>query len=257
MKNSIGWICRTALVGALATAFAPLAISAQTPPPAKEILERYTEALGGAEALDAVQYRHVEGTQSMPAMGMTMQMEIWSAPPNRTLAVMTIPGMGEVRQGFDGDVAWMINPMQGARVVEGAEREAMINTGGLDAQTRLDEIYSTMETIGRSEMLGRECWEVKMISDEAEADACFDVDTGLLLGMEMTIESEMGPVGSVIEFHDYSAFGGVLMPTRMITRVMGQESVMTIEEVSTEPFDESVFELPAEVKGLVDAGGGN
>lgn len=239
----------------LAAAAASLAAApgarAQDLPPAGEIVARYVAAIGGEAAITANRHRHFRGEMSMPAAGMTMRMEMWQARPDRMLMVMEIPGMGEMRQGYDGEVAWRSIPMQGASILEGAEREQLVQQADFDANLRFEHAFPEMETVGRGEMQGRPCFRVRMQAESGEeAVGCFDVESGLLLGLTSSSVTEMGPVESTVEFHDYREFGGLRMPSRTVISAMGQEMVMTVTEMDTEPFPDSTFDLPADVAAL-------
>ena len=244
-------IIRT-LVLAGATAFAAAAPArAQDLPPARQIVDAYVQAIGGMQAITRAQHRHFVGEMSMPAAGMTMTMETWQARPNKMLMVMNIPGMGEMRQGYDGEVAWSINPMQGPRVIEGVELEQTLRQADFDANLRFDHLFPTLETVGRSEMDGRACYRVRMVAANGdEAFGCFDVESKLLLGLTSRTESEAGTIETAVAFHDYRDFGGIKMPARTVLNVMGQEMVMTVREMDTDPIPASTFEVPAEIRAL-------
>jgi Domain of unknown function (DUF4412) len=243
-------LTRAAAFAALALAFAaPLA--AQELPTAKTVLDRYVEAVGGRGLIGRFQTRHSVMEMSMPAMGMTMSMETFNARPNRMLVKMEMPGLGAMTSGYDGQVAWSNNPMQGPRIIEGEELKQTLQSADFDASLDYARSYSTMETVGRGEVGGRPCWRVKMVhTSGVEVINCFDVENGLLVGATATQVSNMGAVQAEMTFSDYKDFDGFKMPTRMTTRAMGQEMVMTIKSVSHEPLDPSVFALPAEIRAL-------
>ncbi|HEX6039137.1 hypothetical protein, partial [Longimicrobium sp.] len=140
---------------------------------------------------------------------------------------------------------------QDAPVIEGAELEQTVRQADFDANLRFDQLFPTMETVERTEMAGRPCYKVRMVAENGdEAFGCFDTETKLLLGLTSRMESEMGTIESNVTFEDYRDFGGVKMPARTRMSVMGQEMVMTINEMSTEAVPASIFALPAEVAAL-------
>lgn len=250
MISSKTFVRAFALAGAAAALAAPR-VDAQDAPPASQVVARYVEAIGGEQAILSAQHRHFKGRMSMPAAGMTMEMEMWQSRPNRMLMVMNIPGLGEMKQGYDGEVAWSTNPMQGPRVIEGAELQQTIRQADFDANLRFEHLFPTMETVGRAEAQGRPCWRVRMVAENGdEAFGCFDVETGLLLGLTSRTESEMGTVESTIEFHDYRDFGGIRMPARTVMNVMGQQMEMQVVEIDTSPIPASTYALPAEIQAL-------
>jgi outer membrane lipoprotein-sorting protein len=244
-------LIRTLVLAGVAASLSPAQGHAQNLPEARQIVDAYVQAIGGTDAIARTSHRHLKGEMSMPAAGMTMTMEMWQARPNKMLMVMTIPGMGEMRQGYDGETAWSNNPMQGPRIIEGVEMEQALRQADFDANLRFDHLFPTMETVERTERAGRPCYRVRMVATNGdEAFGCFDTETKLLLGMTSRTESEAGTIEVDMSFEDYRDFGGLKMPTRMVTNVMGQEMVMTIREMDTTAVPDSTFALPAEIRAL-------
>jgi hypothetical protein len=81
--------------------------------------------------------------------------------------------------------------------------------------------------------------------------SCFDVATGLMSQMKTTQESQMGRMETTVNMLDYKDFGGMMMPTRTVTQVMGQELTTTIKSVSTDAIAPTEFDPPAEIKALI------
>ncbi|HEX6039115.1 hypothetical protein, partial [Longimicrobium sp.] len=99
-------LIRTLVLAGVAASLAPAPRAhAQDLPAARQIVDAYMQAIGGADAIASATHRHMRGEMSMPAAGMTMTMEMWQSRPNKMLMVMSIPGMGEMRQGYDGTTA--------------------------------------------------------------------------------------------------------------------------------------------------------
>lgn len=242
---------RALALSALALSAAAGGAGAQTLPPARQVIDRYVEAIGGKRAAAAHQSRRMVAEMSMPAMGMTMTMEILAARPNKMLSKMEMPGMGQLTQGYDGQVAWSVNPVQGPRLLEGSELAQTVRQADFDAGTDPAKNFPTMETVERAEMAGRPCWKVRMVSrDGDEIFSCFDTETGLQVGAQMKQQSAMGVMEATMTFADYQDFGGVKIPTKTTTSVAGQEMVMTVKSITYNDVPASVFELPAEIKAL-------
>ncbi|HEY0023525.1 MAG TPA: hypothetical protein VGB24_11460 [Longimicrobium sp.] len=239
-----------ALAGAALTVAAAPA-QAQTLPTAEQVVARYVTAIGGEQAISAQQFRRVQIEMSMPAAGMSMTAEMMQARPNKAVMNIEIPGMGSMRQGYDGQVAWSINPMQGPKILEGKELADLLRQYDFDANMRFSHMFRTMETVARTEMNGESCVNVRMVTESGdEVLNCFADDDGLLVGAVVKSSTEMGQMESTITFHDYREFGGLKMPTRTSMSVMGQQMEMIVKSMTTDPIDASVFALPAEVKAL-------
>ena len=102
-------------------------------PPAEEVLKKYVEATGGAEAYEALKTQHASGTFSMPAMGMEGKFELFQEQPDKFLALVTLPGMGEIQTGLSGKTGWRTDPMQGPRLLEGEELKSLTRDADMRA----------------------------------------------------------------------------------------------------------------------------
>lgn len=241
---------RTLGLAALALSAQAGAAAAQQLPPATQLVEKYVEAIGGRATATRFASRHVTAEMSMPAMGVTMTMETWTARPNRMLARMNMSGM-TISSGFDGTVAWANSPMTGPKILDGVEFKQAFDQANFDNNVDFTKVFPTMETIGERTVDGKACWNVKMVSaNGTEVQNCFDKDTGLLIG---TIARQVGSMGEMtvdVVMSEYRAFDGLRMPTRMSTSMAGQQVITTIKAVSHAPVADSIFALPQEVKAL-------
>jgi hypothetical protein len=246
MKHSFG---RSLALTALVLAGSASAAAAQDLMPAKQIVDRYVEAIGKG-AMSRQNFRHVVAEMTLPTGTMTMDMKF--ARPNRMVVHAEMPGLGSVRSGFDGSRGWSVNPMSGAQLMEGKELEQLLRQADFDATLNLSAQFPSMHTVERSTANGQPCYRVRMVTASQDtAFACFDVATGLLSQMQTRQESQMGRLETTINMMDYKEFGGVKMPTRTVTQMMGQEMITTIKSVSTDPIAPAEFEPPAEVKALM------
>jgi len=237
---------------ALAAAQAPAA--AQQLPPARQLVDRYVDAIGARAVQGRFNHRRMVTEMAMPAMGMNMTVEVYQARPNKMFSRTEIPGMGTVTTGYDGTTAWTNNPMQGPRILEGRELAEALRQAQFDNYD-FAQVFQQMETVGERTVEGRPCWNVKMSVTEGamagmEAHYCFDKETGLASGATLKTSSQMGDVEMDMVISDYQDFDGLKLPARTTVNVMGQTMTSTVKSVSHEPFDESVFAVPAEVRAL-------
>lgn len=242
---------RTLFLAGAATLLAGGAASAQNLPEARTLADRYVQASGGRAAMQRHAQRHVVSEMSMPAMGMTMSVETFQARPNKLLSKVEMPGMGSMTVGYDGTVAWSMNPMQGPRILDGPEMNQMLQQADFDANLDMARSFPTMETVGERQVNGRACWNVRMVhASGMQMHNCFDKENGLLIGALVRQQSAMGDVEAEVRFEEYKEFDGVRMPTRVVTSAMGQEMVVTIKSVDHNPIDAATFALPAEIRAL-------
>ena len=108
-----------------ATALLPIAHAQETQetkeslPTVKEVLKASIDAVGSPELLASYKSRTAIGTMSIPAMQLSGPMKVYAAEPNLMLVDITIPGVGKSVQGYNGTVAWQIDPARGPSLMEG------------------------------------------------------------------------------------------------------------------------------------------
>ncbi|HET7230677.1 MAG TPA: hypothetical protein VFJ16_11785 [Longimicrobium sp.] len=242
---------RALALAALALAAHAGTARAQQPlPPAKQIVDKYVEAIGGRSLLGRFTARKTVAEMSMPSMGMTMNMEVFQARPNKVFTRMSSQ-MGTFTGGYDGSVAWSLDPMNGPRVLSGAELNQTLSRSEFDANLDMAASFPTMETVGERTVNGQPCWEVRMVHKTGvEMRNCFDKATGLLVATVSKQHTQMGEVDTEATYTNYQVFDGIKMPTTTTMSMAGQQLVTTIKSVSHEAIADSVFALPAEIKAL-------
>ncbi len=218
-------------------------------PDAQSIIARYEKEIGAAgDPYAGISSIRTTMNLSNPAAGVAVDMQIDAVLPDRFVTRMTIPGMGEVRTGFDGEVAWSIDPMQGPRLLQGPELEAARSQAKDITEPGISANLASAETVGEDEVDGKKCWVVKMTQAAGMvADGCFDAESGLL------VKQTMSQGGMEVEsfFQEYRKFGPVLMASRIVARAAGQEQIITIANVEYDAVDPAVLALPAEIQALV------
>jgi hypothetical protein len=221
-------------------------------PSVATILERYVEAVGGEKTIRATKGMHQVGTMDMPAMGMSAEMEVYLAPPNKMVMKMNLPQVGAINTGYDGTVGWVDNPMTGPMIMEGDQLEQAVDQADFYSDLNYDKRYATMETVGVVDFAGESAYKVKLVgADGKETLEYFSVDSGLKIGFEAEQTSEMGAMMVVTELRDYKDFDGRMVPTTSVAKMMGMEMTMKVDSISFDELDPSIFELPENIKTLV------
>lgn len=252
LRTAGGAVATGALL--LAAPAGVLAQDAPALPAADDLIERYVNLIGGVEAHTSETSRTV-GTISLPAMGLEGSFEIFQAPPDQMTMHMNLPGMGETRTGFDGEVGWTTNPLTGPSLMEGEELQQTREQTLSAAAVRDRSVVPGRETIEQTEYEGEACWEVQLtwVSGRESTD-CYSVESGLLIASVTSQATAMGQVEATTIYQDYRDFDGRLLPGRMLQRTMGMEQVMTIESVEYGTVEADVFELPAAIRTLMGEG---
>ena len=222
-------------------------------PAAKEIIARFIKVTGGREARLKHKSRHLRGKMSMPASGMFGSVEAYAATPNRGMIKIEMTGMGVTRQGFDGKTGWAIQPIVGATLMEGAQLEQTRIESEYHRDLNKAKLFQSIETVELTEFDGVKCYKIKLVAKAAPPlYEFYEVESGLRRGSQMVAVTPQGemPVTSIET--EYKKFDGVMFATKTVQKVMMQEIVMRIESVAFDKVPDSIFELPAEIKALVE-----
>ncbi len=231
---------------------APAALAAQDLPDAKALLAKHEAAMGGRAALDKHSSMLQTGTLSIGAMGIEGPLKIYRAKPNKFLFSVSLGPIGEQLRGYDGTVAWQIQPQQGPSVLSGAEAEAAKQQADFFADLGDASRFKEVATVGLVDFEGRKAWKVKGTTvSGSEVQVMFDAETGLQAGAISSQESPMGKVEITQVISEYKDFGGVKFPTKTVQRLPQVEITLTITDVTFDSVDAAVFNLPDAVKALV------
>jgi hypothetical protein len=232
-------------------------------PKAKEIVERYDQALGGRDALQSHTSSTMRGTIEVHEAGNVAKIPFvyYAAAPFRRLEKVTLPnGAGEILNGFDGETAWSVDPQNGAKVYEGDERESTKRDA--DFYYALNELswFKSMETVGAEEFEGQACYRLHGINNWNKSnDHFYDRETGLLAGYEF--DSELGQTHEI--FSEYKKLDGVLVPTKQTVKVKKSggswdvRQVLNFESITFNDVDSTVFTPPQAVRDLLQKGKAN
>ena len=234
------------------TAKAPAAKAPARLPSARSILDKHVAAIGGRQAILAHTSTHAIGTLAMPSTGMNGALEVYGAQPNKTLLKISLGGVGEVQEGFDGTHGWSLSPMTGPMLLEGRQLEEKRFDSDFYSELRSDTRYSSITTLEQVEFEGRQCYKLRLVRKSGGEDIEFyDVATGLKAGSITTRETQMGTVTGTTVETDYRKFGNLLQPTKVTSHVGGLDQVITISSIEYDRVPPAVFELPAGIKALL------
>lgn len=218
-------------------------------PAARQILDRHVQEIGGRDAMQRLQSLKTIATLSFS--GLSGEMTAYAARPNRLLVHTSLPGVGVIRTGYDGQVAWSTDPVQGPRLLTGRELEEMRERARFDQMQKDPSTYTSIETVQRTTFEGRPVYEVKIVRPSGrEETEYYDAETGLQIGQITTQSSAMGQIQVTTVMSDYSRFGPLLMATKAVQRLGPQEITVTMKSVEYDTVPDSVFALPAEIRAL-------
>jgi hypothetical protein len=212
-----------------------------------EVLERYQQALGGADAIRKVQSETVHAEVDGPSGHATLV--LYSRPFKGLSKVKRADGT-EITSGFDGQVSWSITP-KGASIDRDTPVEAVRRDADLQYALHQPDYFAKLELAGVTDFEGQRCyWLHGTTHWGKDNNQFYDVETGLLAGYRYQSDNSGTAEVTTLLFRDYKNFGGPLVATKNIVRTGNKTQTFTLKSISYEPLDDSLFELPAPVKAL-------
>lgn len=229
-------------------------LAAQALPSAEAVIAKHVAAVGGKEALKKLTSVRQVASMELPSMGMTAEAEVTMGAPNRMTSKMTFPGIGEIVAGTDGQVAWSLNPMQGPRLLADKELAQTLDQadfyGNLLYET---DRFASMTNEGIVDFAGEKAYKLKLVRKTSglESWQYFSVASGLQIGTESSMVTEMGTIQSSTKISGYKDFGGLMFPTRTEMSAGPQTMIMTIKEVQLNSAGTDSFAIPATIQPLI------
>lgn len=251
---------RTAIAVAFALSLSPLANAADTPaaakpaselPAARTLIDAHVAAIGGREAALASSEGSIRSTMEIVEAGMKGDLNLYSRGDDRLFS-MILPAMGETKMGRTGGVVWSMDAMNGPRVLEGKERQQMVEQFDPLYAMRDASLVETAKTTAVADSNGLPCYrvEIKWKSGSDTAD-CYATEDGLLLSTESTTSTPMGDLKQATHFSEYTAYGKIKAPKVTTVKVAGMTQIVRIDAYDESPQDAKLFALPAAIEALV------
>ncbi len=241
MKNlfTIALIVTTVSIGVLAqkpdSSKPPAPKSAAEPsavrlPSAADVLEKYVKAIGGRDALQKFKTRYQAGTVELSPMGLKGTIESYSRSDDRSLTKVSLAGIGDILDGYDGKTAWTVNPIQGNRIKEGRELLQTKRNNIYARESSIDKIYKNVMVRGIEKVGERDAYVIVASTDGLPDDILyFDKETGLMLRSDTISITPEGEQAVKTFYDDYREVDGIksAFKIKAITPAFEINSVIT------------------------------
>ena len=217
--------------------------------PADEILDRYLQATGGAEAAAALTSFVARGTSAGFGSRDIRQLEIFAqASGQRTQVQHTI--RGDFTTTYDGSAAWLATPFTPVPVMAltGGELDGARVDAGVAFPGQIKELFSDWRVSFPDAIDDRLVQVVQGGSgvEGALVTLYFDDETGLLTRMIRMAPSASGRVPTQYDYADYREVAGVMMPFQWTFSWVSGRDVIELSEVQPNvQIDAARFARPA------------
>jgi outer membrane lipoprotein-sorting protein len=216
------------------------------------LIQQHIEAVGGLEALRAVETVSLTGESQMPSIGMTLPLTVYQKRPEMMRIRVEVPGMGaEVINAYDGEVAWESNPMQGGiRKVTGEQERTFKEQADIDGML-VDHAAKGYEVMyaGEAEVRGAPAHKLRVVrQDSSETFIFLDAASHLAVKTESmgTNPTTGGTVKIETYLGDYRDVGGIMIAHDLEVQMDGdvfQRIKVESVEVNAE-LDDDLFMFP-------------
>jgi hypothetical protein len=213
-------------------------------PSASDVIEKYTQAVGGAAAVQNVSSRVETGTVTF-GVGPGFPIEILSKSPSRQATIVHLPA-GDSSTVFDNQNGWSRSSTGTVRDMPQADIEGAKLDADLQFPINVKKTFQELKVI-RTEKLGEHDAILLFATNSPgpPLELYFDRQTGVLLRQLRFGSSPLGLNPTQIEYGDYKTFDGVKVPLHLvITRPNRTLDIHLLQVTHNVSIDDAKFARP-------------
>jgi photosynthetic reaction center cytochrome c subunit len=216
-------------------------------PSVDEILEKYTDALGGAAAIQKITTLDKKGTLEMPIRNLKAQAEMLRKAPDKVVVVVRLPNGAEFAQGYNGTSGWQQEPGHGVDDLKGDDLVREKDAAAFLAGLNLKQAFSRVQVAAVDKIGDREAYRVVAFrSGGGQVRFYFDTQSGLLWRKSERIESPLGALPQDTEYSDYRDVNGVKVPFTVTEARVEGPTIFKWEQIQANTaVDGARFDKPA------------
>jgi outer membrane lipoprotein-sorting protein len=203
-------------------------------PSIDQILEKYTEALGGRAACEKVTTRTMKGTVTIPDDNVTGTAQVYAAAPERYRVTLDVPEWGgQIETVLDGENGWQKNPDSGVHAMSRADLANARRDYHFYRELRLKELFPKMEAAAAAKVEGHSVNVITATPASGPPETFyFDAETGLLLKRDFErITLEDGIVQYEMFYRDYRDVDGLKLPFSIEQRSPDSTMIFKFSEI--------------------------
>jgi outer membrane lipoprotein-sorting protein len=227
------------------------ALFAQTPN-VDEIVSKHLAAMGGSEKIRAIRTSKATGKVIFGGGQAEATMVAYSRRPAQNRVEVNMQGQ-RIVQAFDGQTAWMINPMTGnpePQKMPADESKRAADDADPDGSPLIDYKAkgNKIEYIGKEDVEGAMAHKLKVTLKSGSVSTLYLDEKTMLPSKSVTARKQMGQEMELEAYpSNYKPVEGVMMPFTSEIRVGGRAMMQNlIEKIEINvPVDESMFAFPA------------
>ncbi len=215
-------------------------------PTPQQILDKYVQAVGGAEAAAKLGSRILKGSY-LTARNQSFPLEMKIAGPDKWVQTMTVPGVGTQSAGVSGSASWLKDSREN-RPLSPLELSRFSSQVKALEPLQLVAPYPRLNFGGRVKIGDREAWILSGLTpDRKRVRYFFDAQTGLLLRRAVIGETVVGQDPEQTDYEDYREVNGVKIPFTIRTSYLDAffSGTRKLTDVKAAALDDAQFNSPA------------
>lgn len=213
------------------------------------ILAKYTDALGGAAAIQKITSLDEKGTLTMPARhGMQVQVEEVRKAPDKALVTMSLPNGGQIARACNGTIAWESFPGRGAEELTWDDLVRAKQWASFIPGADMKQGFVREQLVGTEKIGDKDAYRVMAVrKGGGRVLFYFDAQSGLLVRVSERIESPLGSLPQDTDYADYRDVNGVKLPFSVTVVHVQGPTVYRWDQIQTNvSVEDSRFDKPAQ-----------
>ena len=213
-------------------------------PNADKIIEKYLQAMGGADGVARISTRLQKGTLTVGTA--QFPVEILTKKPANRVTTVRFPN-GDSVTGFNAQVGWLSTPGRGVHEMSSAEVDASQMDAYPQVAMDLRQIFRELRVQQQEKVDGRPSYVVLGIRENhPPVQLYFDQESWLLIRLLRYVDTPLGLNPAQIDYADYRQEGGVMTPFRWTVARPGARFTIQIDQMQQNvPIDDERFAKPA------------
>ncbi len=218
-------------------------------PTPRALFARHVEALGGEAVLRDHESTTLHGRFILGGFGIEGDLTMRVAAPNLSSQLIEIPGLGQINAGYNGEVAWSVDPMQGSRILQGDALTDLLQQSDYYLPMNHEKLFESEATVGQITIAGAPAYHVELTDARGQdTHIYFSAESNRIVRTAATVSTPMGAVNVITHTEEYALFDGQWVAVAMSISQAGQEFRIEVDEVSFNDVNDSHFSPPAEIQ---------
>jgi hypothetical protein len=215
-------------------------------PTPDQLLEKFVQALGGADAFQRISSRVEKGTLTGFG-GRQFPIEVFAKAPDKRLSAMHLPN-GDSITAYDGRVGWLGFSGRPPHEMSGGELEAARLDADFYLPIHVKDRFSQLRVQSREKAGDQDTYLLRAENPgQPPVNFYLSQQSGLLVRLVRYLETPLGRIPTQIDYADYRDTEGIKVPYRWTLARPGARFTIQIEQIQQNvPIDDGKFAKPPE-----------